>query len=125
MAVDDPFDMEWPDFDPLSKCVKCGHQIPEPEPVPQDPLKVAAAKDAEAKPVAKPSAKKETAAETAPPKVPMARPVKAAPPTVSYCNGEDCPSFEDEVPQHIHAFCDCCGYEWISKTYDESSNYSG
>jgi hypothetical protein len=46
--------------------------------------------------------------------------VKAPPPTCAYCNGEDCPCFEDEVPEHMHQFCDCCGYEWIAKTLDAS-----
>lgn len=114
MPVDDPFDMEWPDFDPLSKCVKCGWSIPEPEPVPPKP-------EAVAKPAAKPAAKKETAAEVPPaPKTPMQLPVKAQDPTCAYCNGEDCPNFEDEVEQHMHQFCDCCGYEWIAKTLDAS-----
>jgi hypothetical protein len=117
MAVDDPFDMDWPDFDPLSKCVKCGHEIAQPEPVPEKPV-------AE-KPAAKPKPKSETAAEEPPkptgaPKPAMALPVKAPPPTCAYCNGEDCPCFEDEVPEHMHQFCDCCGYEWIAKTLDAS-----
>lgn len=106
MPVDDPFDMDWPDFDPLSKCVKCGWSIPQPEPVPPKPV------------VEKP--KKETAAETPPPKTPMQLPVQAQDPTCAYCNGEDCPNYEDEVGEHVHQFCDCCGYEWIAKTLDAS-----
>lgn len=118
MAIDEPFDMEWPDFDRYSKCVKCGWEIPKPEPVPEKP---------EAKPVgkpaAKPAAKKETAAEEVEPKgpaKPLQLPVQAQDPTVAYCNGEDCPCFDDEVPQHMHQFCDRCGYEWIAKTLDAS-----
>jgi DNA-directed RNA polymerase subunit M/transcription elongation factor TFIIS len=119
MAVDIPDDMIWPDFDRYSKCVKCGWEIAKPEPVAPKPV---AEKPAPAKPVAK----KETAAEDGPPKADgppktqMALPVQAPDPTCVYCNGEDCPMFEDEVDQHMHQFCDCCGYEWIAKTLDAS-----
>lgn len=118
MAVDEPFDMVWPDFDRYSKCVKCGWEIPKPEPVPEKP-------EADKPPVAvkKPAAKKETAAEPfeqkGPPK-PLQMPVQAPDPTVAYCNGEKCPNFDEEVPQHMHQFCDRCGYEWIAKTLDAS-----
>lgn len=105
---------ELPPFDVHAKCIKCGHEIAEPEPVPQPT--VDPAKPGPAKP--KPPAKKEEAA--APPKGPMAMPVKAPPPTVEYCNGNDCPWGEETegLGEHMHAFCDVCGYEWLSRPLD-------
>lgn len=118
MPVDDPFDMDWPDFDKSSKCVKCGFEIAEPEPVPEKPELPGAAKPVAKKPAAKP----EKAAEEGPAKKPMQLPVQAPDPTCAYCNGEKCPAFDEEVPEHMHQYCDCCGYEWIAKTLDASKD---
>lgn len=122
MAVDDPFDMEWPDFDRYSKCVKCGWEIAKPEPVPEKPIEKPGTSGA--KPAAAPKPKAATAAaeDVAPkgPSKPLQMPVQAPDPTCCYCNGEDCPCFDDEVLEHMHQFCDRCGYEWIAKTLDAS-----
>ncbi len=122
MAVDQPFDMDWPPFDRYSKCVKCGWEIAKPEPVAPKPVAEKPAAPKSPTDAAKPP-KSATAAEEAPPgapKSPMAMPVASPDPTVVYCNGLDCPNFEDEVEQHMHQFCDCCNYEWIAKTLDAS-----
>lgn len=106
-----PIDWEnLPAFDKLSKCVKCGFEIQQPVPAPTPEPGPPSNKDGSKPPAKKPAA---TAA-AAPP--PMVMPVTAPNPTVAYCNGEACPWGEpgEAVPEHMHQFCDCCGYEWVS-----------
>lgn len=115
-----PLPDDTPEFDVHSKCVKCGNEIPEPEPVPPPPAP-AGPPGAPVKAPAKKAAPKETAAAPPPPKAPLAMPVKAPPPTVAYCNGLECPWYEgEEVDEHLHQFCDVCGYEWIAHPLDHS-----
>jgi hypothetical protein len=53
--------------------------------------------------------------------VPMQLPAGPPPPpekpTVAYCNGMDCPWDDggEGVMEHMHQWCDCCGYEWLSE----------
>jgi hypothetical protein len=88
---------ELPPFDPTSKCVKCGFQIEEP---PAQPPKVT--KGADGKTVS----------------VPAPPPPPPKPPTVQYCNGADCswadPGETEVYDEHMHQFCDVCGYEWLA-----------
>lgn len=105
-----------PKFDPLANCTKCGNSIPEPEKIPEPPIKAPAAK-----PAAKP--KKEAAAAGTPqlPQVPgFGTPPRPAPATVEFCSGTDCPwgaEFE-EIGEHMHQFCDMCGFEWLARPLD-------
>lgn len=100
MATPAPQDDSLPPFDVKSNCVKCGYVIPEPI-APEPKL---GPKGADGKQVALP----------APP------PPPPQPPTVTYCNGEQCPYGEPEEPadEHMHQFCDVCGYEWLSLPLD-------
>lgn len=106
-------DVELPPFDVHSKCIKCGYEIAEPEPLPEPPKPAAAP--------TKPAAPKpKEASATFQPK---ALPVKAPPPTVEYCNGLECPWGEDgEIGEHMHQFCDTCGFEWLSRPLDWKKN---
>lgn len=82
----------YPPFDPKAKCAKCGYEIPEP---------VAPTPKVTAGGVAQP-------AEPKPP---------ADPPITAYCNGDVCP-WDDEhagSEEHLHQFCEICGYEWVSQ----------
>lgn len=97
---------ELPPFDPTNHCVKCGNKIEQEPPQP-----VLAASDPK-KPADKPDKK-----------VVMAPPPPPPPPNVTYCDGTACPWVdptmdEEEVPEHMHAVCEVCGYEWLTKTLD-------
>lgn len=100
---------ELPPFDKNNHCVKCGNKIEDPVVAPTIP-----------------PAKQKAA--TVPPSgsggtVPKVMP-KREPPNVAYCDGTDCPWFddpfieEDDVPEHMHAVCTVCHYEWLTKTLD-------
>lgn len=84
-------DLALPAFDPRSRCAKCGWEIPEPE----QPQK--AGPDGKMMP-------------TGPKPAP-------SPPTCCWCSGQDCPwaGPEEEFFEHMHQFCDVCGYEWLSQ----------
>lgn len=82
-----------PAFDPKSKCAKCGWMIEEP---PVTPPKVVKGADG-----------KSTTTPAPPPPPPR-------PPTVAYCNGLDCPWSDEPTDEHLHQFCDTCGYEWLA-----------
>lgn len=111
--MDDHLNMDddLPPFDVHSKCIKCGYQIEEPEPLPEPK---APAGPPAAKPADKPKPKESSAFQ------PKAMPVKAPPPTVEYCSGIDCPWGEEaeELGEHMHQFCDTCGFEWLSRPLD-------
>lgn len=81
-----------PPFDVKSHCIKCGYVIP-------DPVAPAPKTSAEGKVVSQ---------EPAP---------LPEPPATAYCNGEACPLAEPgvAVPEHMHQFCICCNFEWLSQ----------
>lgn len=97
MAKDVPDTL--PPFDPKSKCAKCGWEIPDPPP-----------------PEPKLGPKGKDGAQTMLPAGPPPPPI---PPNVQYCNGEMCPWMPEGVDavadEHMHQFCDTCGYEWLTK----------
>lgn len=94
-----------PAFDPKSKCVKCGYEIPEPPP-----------------PEPKFGPK---SADGSTPQLPAPPPEPPQPPTVAYCSGEECPfddpEADDGMDEHMHQFCDVCGYEWLALPLDATS----
>lgn len=107
---------ELPPFDPKAACIKCGWSIPDPvAPAPKfistgSPAAPAAKKPAEKAAIGDPAAGKQGILHQDPAPPP-------SPPTVSYCNGSDCP-WDDEgngTDEHMHQFCDTCGFEWLSK----------
>lgn len=90
-----------PPFDPKANCVKCGWSIPDP--VAPEPKFGPKGPDGMS------------------PQLPPGPPPPPIPPTVFYCNGVGCPWDVDEDPttivprdEHMHQFCDTCGYEWLS-----------
>lgn len=95
-----------PKFDPKSLCVKCGWSIPDPvEPEPK-----LGPRDKDGKQQMLPAP---------PPQPPQ-------PPTVQYCNGETCPWIPEgepmDVDEHMHQFCDVCGYEWLASPMDRQAS---
>lgn len=85
-------------FDPKNHCVKCGYVIP-------DPVAPAAKMGPDGKPID------------------MGPPPPPTPPNVTYCDGINCPWYDDvtdeeDAEEHMHAVCTVCHYEWLTKTLD-------
>lgn len=109
-----------PKFDPLANCVKCGNSIPEPEKIPEPAVPPIGAPKGGSKPAAKPGPKKEEAAAPTPQAPGFALPPKPAPADTEFCSGAECPwgpEFE-ALGEHMHTFCQVCGYEWLSRPLD-------
>lgn len=98
---------ELPDFDPRAYCEKCGNFNQAPI---QDNTPKLGPRGADGNPI----------------QLPPAPPQPPPPPTTLYCNGTECPWAEDEDPktepvteEHMHQWCDVCGYEWLSQPLNQ------